>query len=125
MRLIDADKLKKEIEETVKKEVCLSQGELERIMMIIDEQDAQSEAKQEIARNNLFPKIFPKKCMVCGNDVELVCGEVNYNGYFLGERYGLPDVTIEAQCFNCMTEYRISGQKIILERLGKELRNEH
>ena len=38
MMLIDVEKLKKEIEETVKKEVCLSQGELERIMMIIDEQ---------------------------------------------------------------------------------------
>jgi hypothetical protein len=36
--LIDVERLKKEIEETVKKEVCLSQGELERIMMIIDEQ---------------------------------------------------------------------------------------
>ena len=38
MLLIDIERLKKEIEETVKKEVCLSQGELERIMMIIDEQ---------------------------------------------------------------------------------------
>lgn len=38
MMLIDVERLKKEIEETVKKEVCLSQGELERIMMIIDEQ---------------------------------------------------------------------------------------
>jgi len=38
MLLIDVERLKKEIEETVKKEVCLSQGELERIMMIIDEQ---------------------------------------------------------------------------------------
>ena len=36
--LIDVERLKKEIEETVKKEVCLSQEELERIMMIIDEQ---------------------------------------------------------------------------------------
>lgn len=38
MMLIDVERLKKEIEETVKKEVCLSQEELERIMMIIDEQ---------------------------------------------------------------------------------------
>ena len=38
MMLIDVERLKKDIEETVKKEVCLSQGELERIMMIIDEQ---------------------------------------------------------------------------------------
>lgn len=38
MLLIDVERLKKEIEETVKKEVCLSQEELERIMMIIDEQ---------------------------------------------------------------------------------------
>ena len=38
MRLIDADRLKKEIEKTVEREVCLSQGELERTLMIIDEQ---------------------------------------------------------------------------------------
>ena len=38
MMLIDVERLKKEIKETVKKEVCLSQEELERIMMIIDEQ---------------------------------------------------------------------------------------